>query len=45
MIKIKKKDYSLHDKKMKNENPIIENDLANNYEETKEIQEDMKSDN
>ena len=31
--------------KMQNENPIIENDLANDYEEIKAIQEDMESDN
>ena len=31
--------------KMQDENPIIENDLANDYEEIKAIQEDMVSDN
>ena len=31
--------------KMQNKNPIIENDLANDYEEIKAIQEDMESDN
>ena len=31
--------------KMQNENPIIENDLANDYEEIKAIQEDIESDN
>ena len=31
--------------KMKNENPIIENDLANDYEEIKANQEDLESDN
>ena len=31
--------------KMQNENPIIENDLANDQEEIKVIQEDMESDN
>ena len=30
---------------MENENPIIENDLANDYEEIKAIQEDMELDN
>ena len=31
--------------KTQNENSIIENDLANDYEEIKAIQEDMESDN
>ena len=31
--------------KMQNENPIIENDLANDYEEIEAIQEDMGLDN
>ena len=31
--------------KMQNESPIIENDLANDYEEIKSILEDMESDN
>ena len=31
--------------KIQNENPIIENDLANDYEEIKAIQEYMESEN
>ena len=31
--------------KIQNENPIIKNDLANDYEEIKAIQEYMESDN
>ena len=31
--------------KMQNENPIIENNLANDYEEIEAIQEDMELDN